>query len=363
MWVLAPGAAPLVKRGVATGATNADAAVVDDRRHAGRQGRQRASAPGRVVDPATGVTIAAAARSARTRSRTSARSRPAPTRCAAAAPGNAHGHGRRRAEGRARGGGGGRVTLDEDGYPVVDDPEPDPAYEEYTSPFSGLKAPQLNEKDRLGWDQVQADYPGPCPTADRLIDTIRLKQRAKLVAFSAWVDAWDAVDTQNRADIEKLMTISAQFAANSFLALATLGEAPPGMSYATAGALGNLANYIGTFAQGQMGLLDPITAVDHAQYFKDVVDVLANFQTEYGGAGPELSYLSSVINVVRGLIDISDQARAFPDEVAARAGGYLEAQSRYEQIIREINDLLNPYTEAKQHCPELIDRGPKPPVV
>ena len=245
---------------------------------------------------------------------------------------------------------------------MVEDPEHDPAYDEYTSPFSGLKAPQLNEKDRLGWDQVDADYPGPCPTADRLIDTIHLKQRAKLTAFSAWVEAWDAVDDQNRADIEKLATISAQFAANSFLALATLGKAPEGMSYAAAGALGNLANYIGTFTQQQMGLLDPLTAVDHAQYFKDTIDTLVAFDGEYGGPGTELSYLSTVINIVRSMIDLNDQARAFANDVAERGNAYLDAQSKYEQLLREINDLLNAYAEARKHCPEQVDRGPKAPV-
>jgi hypothetical protein len=362
VWVLAPGAAPLVKRGVAAGAANADAAVVTT---GGTLDVKVGGAVGRlveVIDPATGATIAAAGTAgpdaaahfgplpagtfdvrgggAATRTVTIGAA-PKAARAAAAQE---------------------TITLDDDGYPVVADPEPDPAYEDYTSPFSGLKAPQLNEKDRQGWDQVIADYPGPCPTADRLIDLIRLKQRAKLTAFSAWVEAWDAVDTQNRADIEKLMTMSAQFTANSFLALATMAKLPSGVYPATANALGNLANYLGTLTQQNMGLLDPLSAVDYAQYFKDAVDTFSGFAIEYGAEGGGLANLSSLINVLRGLSDISSQAAAFPDEVAARANGYLEAQGRYEQMLREINDLLNRYAEAKTHCPETVDRGPKPPV-
>ncbi|WP_028068063.1 carboxypeptidase regulatory-like domain-containing protein [Solirubrobacter soli] len=363
VWVLAPGAAPLVKRAVAAGSTTADAAVVttggtlDVKVGAGAVGRLV-----EVVDPATGVTIAAAGTvgpdavahfgplpagtfevrgaGAGTRTVTVGSSAKA---VRAAAPRET-------------------ITLDDDGYPVVADPEHDPAYDEYTSPFSGLKAPQLNEKDKAGWDQVIADYPGPCPTADRLIDTIRLKQRAKLAAFSAWVEAWDAVDTQNRADIEKLMTMSAQFTANSFLALATMAELPPNVSPALSQALGNLANYVGTLTTQGQGLLDPLTAVDYTQYFKDMVDTLASFAVEYGAEGGELANFSSLINILKGLIDISSAAEEFPNEVAARANGYLEAQGRYEQMLREINDLLNQYNEAKKRCPEPLDRGPKPPV-
>ena len=289
VWIAAPGATPQVKRGVATGSTTADAAVVATGATLDvTVGDKRVGTLVSIVDPATGVMVAAAATVGPNAVASFSRL-PAGTFTVQA--------GGAAAKAVALGGSGARavrfaaaaepaVTLDEDGYPVVDDPEHDPAYDEYVSPFTGLAAPQLHPKDRAGWDQVDADYPGPCPSADRLIDLLHLKQRAKLVAFSAWVEAWDAADVQNRADIERYMVKSAQFAANTWFAAKFIrGLTAEGISPTLFSALQNGANFLSTISSHLQGVGEPFTPTDIASSFKDLIDLTLSAQAEAGIQG------------------------------------------------------------------------------
>ena len=72
--------------------------------------------------------------------------------------------------------------------------------------------------------------------------------------------------------------------------------------------------------------------------------------------------LSSFLNILRQANELAADVNAFPDSVKNRGDGYLEAQGKYEQLIREINDILNLYSQARKRCPDPQDRGPKPPV-
>ncbi|HEY6888197.1 MAG TPA: fibronectin type III domain-containing protein, partial [Solirubrobacter sp.] len=363
VWVLGPAYAPLVKRGVATGTTTADAAVVTTGAELDvKVGAGRVGAIVQAIDPATRVIVASAA-TAELAATATLGPLPAGTYSIEAGGAKAQtvtvGGGAKAARGAAPDAG---VTLDEDGYPVVADPEPDPAYEEYYEPWSLLKAPQLNEKDRLHWDDVDADYPGPCPTADRLFDTILLKQKIKVKAFQRWIDAWNAASEGNAADVGLYLSKSALLGANMAATIALMGKAPAGVNPLIASVAQTQANMLGTIATNFAGQGSQFSFADAAGMFKDMVDILAVAEAEELGKASELSYLSSTISMLKGLIELSDELRAVPNEVKSRGDAYLTAQDQYERLIREINDLLKVYAEARKHCPELIDRGPKPPV-
>ena len=358
VWVLAGGYAPAVKRG-ASGTANVAVVSTGSKlpaRVSDGHGENALGTLVRAVDPATGVVVAAGV--------TAGANRVAALGPLPAGSYRIEGAGATQTVGTSSAKSAARrdTTLDGSDPAVLADPDDDPAYQGYTHPFSGLPAPQLNRKDRLGWDEIFADYPGPCPTADALYDLIQVKQKIKLRAFQAWVDAWNAANELGSADVGLYLSKSALLAANSIAAVRLFGSAPPGVSAAALSILQNAANYIGTMHASNMGQLDPLKAADYASYFKDAMDAMGGLVDETNGAASATAYLSTAFNIIRGLVELSDEVRQFPADVAERGNNYLMGQELYNRTIREINDLLNQYTEAKKHCPEQVKPKPKAPV-
>ena len=144
----------------------------------------------------------------------------------------------------------------------------------YRSFWTQLEIPQLNEKDRLGWDQISVIYPRPCPTADRLYDQIQAKRRAKRTAFSAWLEAHTAISQANRQQVSEYLAKSAELGAKLYLSAVLMAEGTPaGVSGTQLAALQAYIGGLSQYAQNQASG-DSLSGTDYAEKAQEALEIV-----------------------------------------------------------------------------------------
>jgi hypothetical protein len=242
----------------------------------------------------------------------------------------------------------------------------------YRSLFSQLESPTLNEKDRLGFDQVTAIYPTPCPRADRLYSIIQAKKKVKTLAFSAWLDAWLVANQGTSSQVQEYLLKSGELGAKMYMTAAMIAQGgPPAGVSPTELALvnswiGNLGNLAANEAGGQAPA-PPATfdenVVKYGEKTEEVLGVMKEAHQEYFG-GQETAFFKgkvkagdafAVADAIRDLIKFNKELEKFPDDVKQRGDGYLQTQDTYNKVILQLEDLVNAYKAAIASCPDPND--------
>jgi len=354
VWALAPGYAPQVRRG-ASGTVDF-AVVTAGETLAVSMASKRLGVIVRAVDPATGVLVAT------TVTRTGAQLGPLPAGTYSIEADGALPRTVTFGAGARKAAAGGSIEIDEDWWPHYREDGEDG----YTDISSGIKEPQRNRLDQLGWDHVQQDYARPCPNADRVWDQLLALKKKKNVAFQRWLDTYQAIEQLGSAETALFLAKGAQLGANILATIMTAGKAPAGISGTLANVLTNGANYLGTVSQMvQNGT--SYSTTDLAASLNDLTGtVMAALNDSHVGDAAlnaqAVGWLTSVLGLLKATKESFDETLKFSDDVKQRGQGYLDAQNAYNRYIREINDLLQVYAEAKTHCPDPTDKGPKPPI-